>query len=500
MELKEAVAKLKENNRLMGAYDHAMGVMYYDIETAAPKNAIGGFSETMAALSEITYKLSVNEENFALLDFLTEHKDELDELTRREVEEAQKGLKLLRSIPMEEYVEYQRIQSEASAVWHEAKVKCDYAMFEPHLKKLVEYTIKFAKYAEPEKDPYDFWLNEFEQGFTQDVLDGYFEKIKAALVPLIHRISEKPRPDDSFVYKFYPIEKQRELSQYLMDVIGINKDDCSIGETEHPFTTGFNKHDLRITTHYYENALTYSMYSVIHEGGHATYEMGNGDELIGSPLAGGASCGMHESQSRFYENIIGRSREFCDLVFPKIKELFPEQTEGVTGEQFYRAVNLAQPSLVRTEADELTYSMHVLIRYEIEKKLMHGELDTKDLPAEWNRLYKEYLGVDVPSDKEGCLQDSHWSGGSFGYFPSYSLGSAYGAQILHAMRKDIDPEALTAEGKISVITDWLREKIHKYGQIKTPKELLMISTGEQFDPQYYIDYLTEKFSKLYGLD
>ncbi len=500
MELNEAVAKLKEKNRLLNAYYHAMGVMYYDNETVAPKNSIEGFSNTLAALSEVTYKLSVNEENFALLDFLTEHAAELDEITRREVEEAQKSLKLMRNIPMDEYVEYQRVQSEASACWHEAKVNNDYASFEPHLKKLVEFNIRFAKYAEPDMDPYDYWLNEFEEGFTQDVLDKYFDKVKSALVPLIHKISEKQQPDDSFIYKFYPIAKQRELSDYLMEVMGINRDDCAIGETEHPFTTGFNKHDLRITTHYYENALTYSMYSVIHEGGHATYEMGNADELMDSPLSGGASCGMHESQSRFYENTIGRSKEFCELVFPKIKEIFPEQLEGVTAEQFYLAVNRAQPSLVRTEADELTYSLHVLIRYEIEKKLMHGELDTKDLPDEWNRLYKEYLGVDVPSDKEGCLQDSHWSGGSFGYFPSYSLGSAYGAQILHAMNKELDFKKLVSEGKIGVITEWLREHIHKYGQIKKPAELLKICCGEEFDPEYYVRYLTDKFSALYGLN
>ena len=500
MELNEAVKRFKEQSMLMHAYNHAMGVMYYDIETAAPKNAITGFSETLAALSEVTYKLSVNEEVFETLDFLTAHADELDEITRREVEEAQKGLKLLRNIPMEEYVEFQRVQSEASAVWHEAKVKSDYAMFEPHLKKLVEFTARFAKYAEPETDPYDYWLNEFEEGFTQDVLDKYFERIKAALVPLIHKIAEKPQIENGFLHKHYPVWKQRELSDKLMEVMGINRDDCAIGETEHPFTTGFNKHDLRITTHYYEDALESSMYSVIHEGGHATYEMGVADELMYSPLAGGASCGMHESQSRFYENIIGRSRAFIELVFPIIKERFPEELEGVTAEDFYRAVNRAEPSLIRTEADELTYSLHVLIRYEIEKKLMHGELDTKDVPAEWNRLYKEYLGVDVPDDKHGCLQDSHWSGGSFGYFPSYSLGSAYGAQILSAMKKELDVDALVKAGNIAAITDWLREHIHKYGQIKKPAELLKIATGEEFDPEYYVKYLTEKFSALYGLE
>ena len=499
MEIQEAVKKLKENNKLLSAYYHAMGVLYYDFDTVAPKNAVGGFSETMATLSEITYKLSVNEENFKLLDLLTEHEAELDEITRREVEQAQRGLKLLRNTPMEEYIEYQRVQSEANSVWHEAKAKSDYSLFEPVLKKLVDFNRRFASYAAPGQDPYDYWLNEYEEGFTQEVLDKYFEKVRSALVPLIRSIGEKQQPESGFLHKFYPAWKQRALSDHLMQVMEINRDDCAIGETEHPFTTGFNKHDMRITTHYYENALESSMYSVIHEGGHAIYEMGNCDELTGSPLFGGASCGMHESQSRFYENIIGRSKAFIELVFPKIKEMFPEELEGVDADMFYKAVNRAEPSLIRTEADELTYSLHVLIRYEIEKKLMHGELDTKDVPAEWNRLYKEYLGVDVPCDREGCLQDSHWSGGSFGYFPSYSLGSAYGAQILHAMRKELDVDALVKNGEIGKVTEWLREHIHKYGMIKKPAELIRICCGEDFDPDYYIKYLTDKFSELYGL-
>lgn len=500
MELNDAVKRFKEQIKLMNAYDHAMGLMYYDIETTAPKNAAAGFAETTAILSEVTYKLAVNEESFAILDFLTEHADELDEITRREVEESQKGLRLLRNIPIDEWVEYQRVQAEASNVWHEAKVQSDYAMFEPHLKKLVEFNIRFARYAAPDKDPYDFWLNEYEEGFTQDVLDVYFERIKAGLVPLIHSIQKKEQPDNSFLHRNYPAWKQRIFSDKLMEMIGIDRADCAIGETEHPFTTGFNKHDVRITTHYHEDALESSMYSVIHEGGHAIYEMGISDEISDSNLGGGASCGMHESQSRFYENLIGRSRAFTDLVYPVIKELFPAEFADVTPDAFYRAVNRAEPSLIRTEADELTYSLHVLIRYEIEKKLMHGELDTKDLPAEWNRLYKEYLGVDVPNDKAGCLQDSHWSGGSIGYFPSYSLGSAYGAQILAHMKKELDVDKLVSEGRIPEITCWLREHIHQYGQLKKPAELLRLATGEAFNPDYYINYLKDKFGKLYGID
>ena len=209
---------------------------------------------------------------------------------------------------------------------------------------------------------------------------------------------------------------------------------------------------MRITTHYHEESLASSLYSVIHEGGHALYEMHTGDELIGTPLAEGASMGMHESQSRLYENLIGRSAGFTRFLFPKVQALFPEQLEGVTAEAFYRAVNRSAPSLIRIDADELTYPFHILIRYELEKRLVAGELSISDLPAEWNRLYKEILGVTVPDDAHGVLQDSHWSGGSFGYFPSYAIGSAYGAQILASMKKDLNVEELTAAGNLAPIT------------------------------------------------
>lgn len=499
MELNEAIAKYKEGNRMMHAYGHAMGVMHYDIETHAPKKAIKGFSETMGILSEVTYKLAVNEERFALLDYLTEHADELDEITRREVEEEQKGLKLMRNTPMEEFVAYRQLTNEATSVWHEAKVKNDYEMFKPYLKRIVEALNKLAKNAEPDMDPYDYWLNEHEEGFTQDVLDKYFQMIKEELIPFIKKINSMPKPDDSFLFKSYPVWQQREFSDEVMEIMGIDPENCTLSETEHPFTTGFNKLDSRITTHYHENYLTANMYSVIHEGGHATYEMNVGDDLWGSPLAGGTSSGVHESQSRFYENIIGRSMAFANIIFPRMKARWPEQLEGVTIEDFYRAVNKAEPSLIRTEADELTYSIHVLIRYEMEKKMMHGELDFDDVPAEWNRLYKEYLGIDVPSDKEGCLQDTHWSGGLIGYFPSYSLGSAYGAQILASMKKEMDIDKLVSEGRIKEIIAWLTEHIYKYGRVKKPQELLNICCGEEFDPKYYIEYLKDKFSKVYGI-
>ena len=241
-----------------------------------------------------------------------------------------------------------------------------------------------------------------------------------------------------------------------------------------------------------------SMYSVLHEGGHALYELGIRDDLQYTCLTGGVSMGVHESQSRFYENLIGRSRAFVGVIYPKVQEFFPEQLGHVTAEQFYRAINKVEPSLIRTESDELTYCLHIMVRYEIEKQLIAGTLQAKNVPAAWAKLYREYLGVEVPNDREGCLQDSHWSGGSFGYFPSYALGNAYGAQMLHNMEQEFDVFGQVARGSLSGVTGWLREHVHQYGQLLEPAAIVKNACGE-FDPHYYLDYLTRKYTELYNL-
>ena len=241
------------------------------------------------------------------------------------------------------------------------------------------------------------------------------------------------------------------------------------------------------------------MYSVIHESGHALYELGGADEHKYTVVAGGASMAIHESQSRFFENIIGRSEAFTAAILPKLQELFPEQLGGISPRRFYEMINKAEPSLIRTEADELTYALHVMVRYEIEKKMFAGELTVDEIPAEWNRLYKEYLGVDVPDDTHGCLQDSHWSGGDMGYFPSYALGSAYGAQMLAKMKEEINVDAVAASGSLKPISDWLSERIYQYASMYDPKELFEKVCGAPFDPTYYTDYLEKKYSDIYKL-
>ena len=242
-----------------------------------------------------------------------------------------------------------------------------------------------------------------------------------------------------------------------------------------------------------------SLYSVLHEGGHALYELGIRDDVQYTCLTGGVSMGVHESQSRFYENLVGRSEAFVKAIYPKMQEFFPRQLGDVSAEAFYRAVNKAEPSLVRTEADELTYCLHVMVRYEIEKQLIGGTLEAEQVPAAWKKLYREYLGVEVPNDRDGCLQDSHWSSGSFGYFPSYALGNAYGAQMLHNMEADgVDVYGEVGRGSLAPVTAWLHEKVHQYGSALQPAEIVKNACGT-FDAHYYTDYLTEKFSALYEL-
>ena len=497
--LSQATETLEKLQQTMAAYRQASGVLGLDAATAAPSGSWEGRGRTMEVLSKLSYDLTADPQNGILYDYLTAHLSELTPVQARELEMLRKDYDRMRRIPAEEFVQYQVLLNEADAAWHKAKPANDFASFAPYLEKIVAYCRKFAAYYNPDMDPYDALLNEYEEGMNQKTLDVFFAQLRGAIVPLVEKISQGPQIDDSFLYRHYPIQQQRAFSDYLMEVMGIDRNYCAIGETEHPFTEGFNNHDVRITTHYHEDNLVSSMYSVIHEGGHALYELGCDDCYNYTVLGGGVSMGIHESQSRFYENLIGRSRAFVHAIFPYLQAHFPEQLANVTEEMFYRAVNKAQPSLVRTEADELTYCLHIMVRYEIEKQLIAGTLEVKDLPQRWNALYRQYLGIEVPNDKEGCLQDSHWSFGGIGYFPSYALGSAYGAQMLACMEKDLgDVFPSVAQGNLAPVTDWLRTHIHRYAGFKKPGPLFRQVCGE-FDPSYYTDYLTKKYTELYNL-
>lgn len=497
--LQDALHALRKLEQTQAAYNHALGVLYLDATTVAPSDSWEGRGKTMEIMSQITYDLIANPENDVLLTYLEANIAQLDAQAKREVEVVRKSYNQIHKIPAEEYVAYDVLLNEAQNIWQKAKNENDFALFAPYLEQIVQYNKKFAGYYNPEMQPYDALLNEYEEGMNVKTLDAFFSKLRETIVPLIERIQKAEPIEDAFLYQQYPIEVQRKFSDYLMDVLGMDRSHATIAETEHPYTTNFNNKDVRITTHYYENNLVSSMFSVIHEGGHALYELGAEDRYNYTALSGGVSMGIHESQSRFYENIIGRSEAFVHAIFPKVKELFPEQLDGVNETMFYRAINKAQPSLIRVEADELTYALHIMVRYEIEKQLISGNLEVKDIPATWKRLYREYLGVDVPNDQVGCLQDSHWSGGMIGYFPSYALGSAYGAQMLSKMEVDLkDIWEDVANGDLSAVTGWLREHIHKHASFMKPGELFEQVCGP-FDPEFYIRYLTRKYTDLYRL-
>lgn len=495
----EALAALQAIEAKRSALSHAMAIIYFDSATVAPKNTTEGRAHTLGILSSYMYELIASPENAPLISYLKEHESELSFEEKRRAELFRKECEQTSRIPADEYTEFQILLSRAGDVWEKAKIENDFPAFAPYLEKIVEFNRKFAGYYNPAVPAYDALLNEFEEGITMDVLDEFFNKLRSAIVPLLAKVKDAEPIDDSFLNRQYPVDIQRQFSDYLMEVLQIDRGYCGIAETEHPFTENFNNKDVRITTHYYENDLASSMFSVIHEGGHAIYELGCKDEYNHTMLAGGVSMGIHESQSRFFENLIGRSEAFISHIYPKLQSFFPEQLKDVSANDFYRAVNKSTPSLIRTEADELTYCLHIMVRYELEKRLIGGTLAVSELPYEWNRLYKEYLGIDVPNDTMGCLQDTHWSGGSFGYFPSYALGSAYGAQMLHAMKNDLgDIEAKIAAGDLSDVKTWLGEHIHKHASLYAPGELLERTCGK-FDAKYYIDYLTDKFTKLYSL-
>ena len=494
-----ALEAMDKYQQMRSAYSHAINVISLDASTAAPKESWEGRGRTMGVMSRIMYDLETDPQIGEWLRVLEANAEDLTPQQRRQAEVIRKNFDKTNKIPADEYVAYDVLLNDAQAAWEKAKIQDDFELFAPYLEQIVAYNRKFAGYHNPDMEPYDALLDEYEEGMTMEKLDVFFAQLREAIVPLVAKIQAAADVDDSFLCRKYPVEQQKQLSEYIMDILNLDRRYCTLAESEHPFTLNFNNKDVRITTHYYEDVPTFSLYSVIHEGGHALYELGADDAYNYTVLSGGVSMGIHESQSRFYENIIGRSEPFIRLIFPQIKELFPEQLKDVDADMFYRAVNKAQPSLIRTEADELTYANHVMIRYEIEKQMIAGTLAVRDIPAEWNRLYKEYLGIDVPNDRVGCLQDSHWSGGAIGYFPSYALGSAYGAQMLHKMTEDLgDIREEIAKGNLTEITAWLKKNIHCHAGFKKPNELFEDVCGP-FDASYFTRYLTEKYSKLYNL-
>ncbi|MEG1528605.1 MAG: carboxypeptidase M32 [Clostridia bacterium] len=472
----------------------------WDAQTEAPKGCFEQRSKYIGILTDMLYSLSVDPEYVDCVTYLSTC-DELDDNTKREVKLVAKNIINMQKLPKDEYIQYVQSLSVIQSKYFECKTANDYLTFAPYLAQIFDWQKKYCKYLATDKlNGYDVLLNDYEEGLTQKEYDGFFNALKTRLIPFVKKVlAKKIDANTEFLYKSYPIDKQREFVEYIRKVMCYDPNHSVIKESEHPFTSGVDSDDVRVTIHYYENNFVSSIFSAIHEMGHATYERQVDPSLIDTLLSGGSSMGVHESQSRFYENIIGRSEIFWQTHFPKLKELFPTQLANVTAQDMFRGVNIASASLIRTEADELTYCLHIMLRYDLEKLLINGELTVDELPKMWNSLVKEYLGIEVTSDKEGLLQDVHWPSGSVGYFPTYALGSAISAQLYHKMRQEIDVDQAIASGNLAVINAYLADKVHKFGKSRNTEEILLYATEEKFNPTYFIDYLIEKYSKIYNI-
>ena len=496
--MKESIVRLRALEKQRFAYRYALNVVDFDAETVAPEGSADGRAEACKVLSRADFDLLVNDDTAALLRQAAQ--DAETEQERAEVRELQRTYDQISKIPADEYAAFTKLTQQSVPAWVKAKRTNDFSVFAPYLEKIVAARRAQARYFAPDRAPYEVLLDQYEHGLTIAQCDEFFATLRETIVPLLADIrAHGAAIRTDFLDQDWPIDAQRKVSEKIMQLWGLDPAHCYLAESEHPFTTEFWRGDVRITTHYYEDNLVSSMYSVIHEGGHALYELGADPCYNYTVLSGGVSMGIHESQSRFYENIIGRSRAFVHAIFPYVSTHFPEQLAGVTEEMFYRAVNKAQPSLIRTEADELTYCLHIMIRYELEKAFMNGEITVDEIPALWNAKYKEYLGVDVPDDTHGVLQDSHWSGGMIGYFPSYCVGSAYSAQIYYNISKEMDIGKIVAAGGVKPIVEWLTARLYRFGRLKPTAELTRNVLCGEFDPAYYTDYLTAKFRELYKL-
>jgi carboxypeptidase Taq len=472
-------------------------LLQWDQETYLPPKGAAIRGQQIATLSEIAHQLFTDESLGSLLQELQSAGD-LTANEKRNVALTREDYSKLKKLPTAFVRTLTETVNKSFHSWIEARKANDFRLFAPDLAQLIELKKQEADLLGYEKHPYNALLNDHDKGSTVQLLDATFTSIKQPLKNLLDQVRARPQVDDSFLKQHYPKDKQWAFSMQLLKELNYDLEAGRQDISEHPFTVNFNANDVRVTTRVDENDISNMTWSCIHETGHALYEQGLPVKEYGLPLGEPASYTIHESQSRLWENHVGRSRAFCERWLPILQQYFPEQLKHVTTEQFYRGINKVEPSLIRTEADELTYHFHVMIRYELEKMLLEGAIKTADIPAFWNAHYMQYLGVRVPDDKQGCLQDVHWSHGSFGYFPTYSLGSFYAAQFYNAANQAI-PSLLAQiqAGNTRELLQWLHNKIHIHGRRYTSEELSREASGESLNIQHFLTYLLDKYKDIY---
>ena len=492
------VQKLEEIAHLSGV----MSTLGWDQEVMMPAGASEARAKQIAALAGVIHERMTDP---ALGDCLSELKekdfDVLSEVERCNIREAQRSYVLETKVSKRLVQELAELSSRGHGIWVMARQQNKFADFAPVLKRFLELKTEWAQCVSPDLKVYDANIDLFERGTTMAMITPIFERLKQELIPLIHAIQDHSyQPDTSFLQGRFALDKQEALARKISQDIGFNFDQGRIDVSVHPFCGGSHPTDVRITTRYKDSNFVESLYSVIHETGHALYEQGRPHELGDLPASESLTMGIHESQSLFWERMIAQSKPFCSHYFDTIRAAFPENLRSATVDSFYRAINTCKPDFIRVEADEVTYPLHIILRYEIEKGLFEGSMQVDDLPHIWNELMQKYLGITPPTDALGVLQDSHWSGGAFGYFPSYTLGAMYACQFYKTLlNEQPDTESNIAKGNFAPVKDWLNEKIHRQGRLYTPQELVQRVSGEALDADYFINYLKSKYSEIYGL-
>ena len=493
------VQRLEENSRLGGI----MGILHWDQEVIMPEGASESRAQQMGTLTGVLHEKSTHPDIGRLLDrFPRVNENEFTPFEWCNIQEARREFDMATRVPKKLVTDLAELSSRGHQIWVKARSENRFSDFVPVLKQFVELKTRWANHVYPDMDPYDANIDLFERGTKQKDITPVFDKLKAELTTLIKDIKGSDyKPDTAFLSGIFPVEKQEALGRQVSEEMGFLFDQGRMDVSVHPFCGGSHPTDVRITTRYRADNFVESLYAVIHETGHGLYEQGRMLEGRDLPVSESLSMGIHESQSLFWERMIAQGKSFCVRYLPLLARTFPDNFKEVSPEQLYEAVNVCEPSLIRVEADEVTYPMHVILRYELERGLFDGTIKAEHLPEIWNAKMKEYLGLEPPTDTLGVLQDTHWSGGAFGYFPSYTLGAIYASQFYQTLIcTQLDTAKQIELGNLKKVRKWLNAKIHEQGRLLSVPNLVKEVTGESLNPDVFLDYLKNKYRLIYRLN
>jgi carboxypeptidase Taq len=495
----DQLATLRARLALVADLHAAAALLEWDQETYMPPAAAEARAQQLATIKTLAHERFTDAAVGSLLDALDGEAE--DDTDRALVRVARRDWDRATKLSPDFVARFARAKARALEAWKRARADDDFARFAPHLREIVDLSREQAEAMDYDGDRYDALLDEYEPGMTRAGIDRVFRALRADLVPIVQALADAEAPDDAFLHRHYDETRQWAFGLDVIRAFGYDLDRGRQDRSAHPFSTSFAVTDCRITTRISPTFFPTGFFGTLHECGHALYEQGVDPALGRTPLASGTSLGMHESQSRLWENLVGRSRAFWHWAYPDLRSTFPDALGGVGEEAFYRAVNRVAPSPIRVEADEVTYNLHVMLRFELETRLIDGTLDVDDVPDAWNAAMEDLLGLTPASDADGCLQDIHWALGALGYFPTYTLGNLMSAQLFEAAAEDLgDPDSQFERGAFAPLLGWLREHVHRHGRSRDAGQILRDATGESLSAEPWLGYVRQKFGAVYGVE